>query len=450
LFKVFSLFDESQPERTTAETLENAKKEITATISRPIPTQQKAVALMRIEKTCRDKVEDIRRSITVTRPRGVGLSRALSNEWTAYTNQFERVANNVLVPAENEIERYVSTAAARAKIPLNDAARLTAAVSEVSTEAMRSVRNLRTDVGSLNVDIGNRVRDAARESFTEVSHVVDEVNAELDRLQRSTRKVEDLSAIRERLTGQITDVFTRERLKLERLRDQLNETNKLWDKDGYDTAELVEAVEEELDELRQPRDADLELAQIGLALNTISHEFSKTVASIRSGIERLGAWAAENPQLHDLHRQIQLSFGHLDEYLTLFTQLDRRTHGAKVRISGKDVFDFVKRLYSQRLARHQIQLTASKSFLQRALNSYPSSVFPAFVNLIDNSIYWLQRNRGSREIRLDSDGLAFLIRDNGPGVASRDRENIFALNFSRAFSSPIESERDSRIGLVLN
>ena len=61
---------------------------------------------MRIEKTCRDKIEDIRRSITIIKPRGVGLSRALSNEWTAYSTQLERVANSVLDPAENEIEHY--------------------------------------------------------------------------------------------------------------------------------------------------------------------------------------------------------------------------------------------------------------------------------------------------------------------------------------------------------
>jgi signal transduction histidine kinase len=207
--------------------------------------------------------------------------------------------------------------------------------------------------------------------------------------------------------------------------------NRIWERDGYDTAELTEAIEEELDELRERRDADLELAQIGLALNTVSHEFEKTVGNIREGIQRLGAWAAENPELQELHRELRMSFGHLDEYLTLFTQLDRRTHSAKVRITGKQIFEFLGRLFSQRLERHRIRLTASKQFAQRALNSYPSSIYPAFVNLVDNSIFWVQRNRGEREISLETDGLDLLVRDNGPGVSTRDRENVFALNFSR-------------------
>jgi signal transduction histidine kinase len=455
LSRMFSLFDESAPERSAAATLDSAKKEVTETISREIPTQQKAIALMRIEKTCRDKIEDIRRSITIIKPRGVGLSRALSNEWTAYSTQLERVANSVLGPAENEIEHYVSSVAAKAKVPLNDAARLTAAVSEVSGEALRVVRALRTDIGSLSADVANKVREATRESFAAISHTVDEVSAELDSLQRSAKSIENLSTTRERLTERINEVFGRERTKLDRLRDQLSEVNKLWEKDGYGTAELVEAVEEELDELRQRRDADLELAQIGLALNTVNHEFGKIVASIRSGIDRLGAWAAENPELEELHREMRLSFGHLDEYLALFTQLDRRTHSTRVRISGKDIFDFLQRLFSQRLKRHRIRLSASKQFMQRAVNGFPSSIFPAFVNLVDNSIYWLQRNRNDREIKLEADGLDFLIRDNGPGVAARDRENIFALNFSRkpggrGMGLHISQEGLARVGLRLS
>jgi len=234
----------------------------------------------------------------------------------------------------------------------------------------------------------------------------------------------------------------------------MNEVNRIWEKDGYDTAELTEAMEEELDELRERRDSDLELAQIGLALNTVSHEFEKTVGNIREGIGRLGAWAAENPELEDLHRELRLSFGHLDEYLALFTQLDRRTHQKRVRITGKQIFEFLERLFSQRLERHHIKFTATKQFAERALNSFPSSIYPAFVNLVDNSIYWLQRNRGERHIWLEADGLDFVVRDNGPGISIRDRENIFALNFSRkpggrGMGLHISRETLARVGLML-
>jgi signal transduction histidine kinase len=288
-----------------------------------------------------------------------------------------------------------------------------------------------------------------------VTHAVDEVVAELDRLQRSTGRIQDLSAVRVKLARQITNIHETEQRKLVRLQDQLSEVNRVWEKDGFDTAELTEAIEEELDELRERRDADLELAQIGLALNTVNHEFDKTVGNIREAVQRLGAWAAENPELQELHRDLQANFSHLDEYLTLFTQLDRRAHSTKVRITGKEIQEFLERLFSQRLERHGISLSASKQFTQRALNSYPSSIYPVFVNLVDNSIYWLQRNRGQREIRLEADGLDLLVRDNGPGVSIRDRENIFALNFSRkpggrGMGLHISRQTLARVGLKLS
>lgn len=455
LGKVFNSLDEREPERLVRSVLEDTKKEADSIIAQRTPTPQKAMALMRIEKAGRDRIDSVRRSVAITKPRGVGLSRALSNEWSSYSTQVERLSAEILVPAENEIENYISTIALKAKIPLNDASRLAAVISEFGDEALRSMRSIRTEIGALSTDVGTKVRETTRDSFNAVTHTVDEVIAELNRMQRSSSPIADLSTVREKLSGQILAIHEVEHKKLQRLRDQLNEVNRIWEKDGYDTAELAEAMEEELDELRERRDSDLELAQIGLALNTVSHEFDKTVGNIREGVQRLGAWAAENSELRDLYQELQSSFGHLDEYLTLFTQLDRRSNPSKVRITGKQIFEFLERLFSQRLERHRIQLKASKAFLQRALNSYPSSIYPAFVNLVDNSIYWLQRNRGEREINLESDNLDFLVRDNGAGVSTRDRENIFALNFSRkpggrGMGLHISRETLARVGLRLS
>jgi signal transduction histidine kinase len=279
--------------------------------------------------------------------------------------------------------------------------------------------------------------------------------AELDKLQRSSTRTKDLSSVREELARRITTVHQTETARLERLRDQLNEVNRVWEEGAFDTTELTVAIEEELDELRERRDTDIELAQIGLALNTVSHEFEKNVGSIREGIQRLGAWAAENPELNDLHHDLRVSFDHLDEYLTLFTQLDRRANATRIEITGKQIFEFCERLFSARLQRHRIEFVGSTLFRRATLESYPSSIYPVFVNLIDNAIYWLQRNRGDRKIILDADGTDLLIRDNGPGISIRDRENIFALNFSRkpggrGMGLHISRETLARVGLKLD
>ena len=426
----FSAIDERRPEVESEKILLAAKKEADRIIAQKIPAAQKAMALMRIEKQGRDSLTVLRRQMAVTRPR-VSLSRDLSNEWTAYVGQMDRLEGEVFAPSEMELERYISTAAQRSKIPLDDAGRLNSAVSEVAGDAVKGVRQLRNDVATILTGLSGNIRETTRQSFSAITHAVDDVLAELANVQRSSTDAHEFSALRAKLVRDIDTVYAVERKKLERLRDQLSEVNRIWDNDSYDTTELTEALEEELDELRRRRDADLELAQIGLALNTISHEFDKTVGSLRDGFRRLKAWAEENPELRDLYSNMRISFDHLDEYLTLFTPLDRRVHRSKIDISGKQILQFLENLFGSRLERHAIKLVATKKFLEASLVSFPSSIYPAFVNLVDNSIFWLQRRTKDRTIELDVQGKDFLIRDNGPGISARDRENIFVLNFSR-------------------
>ena len=455
LQKAFAAIDERRPELEAKEYLSVVKRDVDKVLARNIPNQQKALSLMRSEQQARERLHDLRKNLVVIRPRGVGLSRSLANEWDAYSAHMERLDSKVFGPSEAEIETYISDAARRTKVPLDDIARLNSAVSERGGEALKTVRRLRSDVDTLTKNIATTVREETRGSFRAVSHTVDDVMADLERMQRVTKGTDRLPEVRAKFVERIASVYKPEREKLERLRDQLNQVNRLWEQDGYDSVELTEALEEELDELKTRRDADLELAQIGMALNTISHEFDKTVGSLRDGLKRLKAWSDANSELSDLYDDIRISFDHLDEYLTLFTPLDRRLHRTRIDITGKQIYDFLSKLFQARLNRHNVILTATKKFLKSSTSCYPSSLYPPFVNLVDNAIFWLQRNHDrSREITLDADGDDLLVRDNGPGVSVRDYENIFAMNFSRkpggrGMGLPISRETLSQVGLRL-
>ena len=455
LQKAFVAIDEREPELEAEECLSVVKRDVDKVLAWKVPDQQKALALMRSEQQARERLHDLRGNLTVTRPRGIGLSRDLTNEWNAYSAHMERLDSEVFGPSEAEIETYISDTVRKTEVPLDDIARLNSAVSERGNDALKTVRRLRGDVDTLTKNIATTVKEEARNSFRAVSHAVDDVMAELEHVQRATKRTGSLPEVRAKFVEQIVSVYEPEREKLERLRDQLNQVNKIWDQDGYDSVELTEALEEELDELKTRRDADLELAQIGMALNTISHEFDKTVGSLRDGLRKLKAWSDANPELSDLYRDIRISFDHLDEYLTLFTPLDRRLHRTRIDITGKQIYDFLSKLFQARLNRHNMTLTAAKKFLKSSTSCYPSSLYPPFVNLVDNAIFWLQRNHDRpRKITLDADGDDLLIRDNGPGVSARDYENIFAMNFSRkpggrGMGLPISRETLSQVGLRL-
>lgn len=424
--------DSGNPELKVEEVMFRLQGDVDKLISRRISNSQKAIRLIQYEKKIRLDIHNLRKRLDVTKPRGVGLPRQLSNEWRAYQEQMNRLDTELFRPSENKVERYISVSASMSNVPLHDVARLDSAVSEYKDGALKDMRQLRGTVNRLSGSLADEVKEQARISVVTVNQTIDDVMAELEILQKSGKSIDQFEKIRTTFIDQIVSVYEVEKLKLERLRDQLNEVNRIWDKDNYDSAELTEALEEELEELRARRDSDLELAQIGLALNSISHEFEKTVGSLRNGLRKLQAWANANPELTELYRDMRVSFDHLDEYLSLFTPLDRRLHRRKIRITGKEIHDFMSKLFQVRLKRHGVALSATREFLKSSTSCYPSSLYPPFVNLIDNAVFWLQRNHNRpREILLDAEEGDFLVNDNGPGVSSRDRENIFEMNFSR-------------------
>ncbi|MBF0310160.1 MAG: ATP-binding protein [Magnetococcales bacterium] len=428
----FTGIGDKEPELAVERIVREAKIQAGSILEGGQPASYKAAALIGVERDARLAIRREQGRFTVSKPRGVGLPRTLSNEWGAYQAENDRLQGEVFGPAENDIERLVSEYAKNGGLPLANVARLDSAVRERAKDLQSTTRSIKLETETLLSEVAGRVRDTSKASFKAVEQVVDDVLAELERLKCSSVEVGAFSEMRENMEKRLNTVFEQERLKLQRIRDQLATVGALWDENGFDTAELTEALEEELDDLRSSREADLELAQIGMALNTVTHEFGKTVGALRSGFRRMSAWASEYPVLRDLYCDMRSAFDHLDGYLTLFTPLDRRLNRKKTRIKGRDIYDFIENLFHARLERHTIALEADQAFLDTVIVGYTSSFYPVFVNLVDNSVYWLQGVReGPRRIEFVVDGSDLLVRDNGPGVSPRDRDNIFLLNFSR-------------------
>jgi signal transduction histidine kinase len=428
----FHKVDEREPEVKLQSLVRSAKSKVEQILQADHSSSFKAASIMQIEKETLNSIRSERRSMTIAKPRGVGLSKVLSNQWAGYVEQSARLESEVFQQAEVEIEQLILNVSSNDDIPIDNAARLEESIRGKSDSILKDTRKLRSEAEELVADVANQVRTAAKECFRAVNHAVDDALAELTNYQRSASEHPEHSTIRQSLEEKIEAVFSHETKKLSRLKDQLSTVQALQNVDAYDTAELAEALEEELDALQERRDADLELAQIGMALSTVTHEFEKTVGSLRDGFRRLKAWAAENPALNQLYVDMRSSFDHLDGYLTLFTPLDRRLYRKPTEITGKHIYDFLVNLFSDRLKANDIALSATPEFMESFVEGYTSSFYPVFVNLIDNSIFWLERVHGrKREILLSSENNEWVVSDTGPGINSGDRKNIFALNFSR-------------------
>lgn len=214
---------------------------------------------------------------------------------------------------------------------------------------------------------------------------------------------------------------------------QLDNISWYRDEFGYliGNAEITAALEDEVLALRERAEADLELTQLGMAIDIINHEFANIIRAIRNNLRKLKAWTDVNPKLRPIYKDINDSFTHLDGYLALFTPLNRRLYRTAVDITGSNIATYLEDLFKERLEAHDISLTPSQAFRNKTIIGYPSTIYPVFINLIDNAIFWLKDHPRPREIKLDAKGDTFIVSDNGPGISNRDREAIFELGFTK-------------------
>lgn len=190
-------------------------------------------------------------------------------------------------------------------------------------------------------------------------------------------------------------------------------------------------MDKELQNLREQADTDAELVQLGLAVAVINHEFEAAIKGIRHKLRELGSWARANDDLVPLYQDIRTNFDHLDAHLNLFTPLQRRLQRKKTGIKGSEINHYVRTLFSVRFKRHDIQLEVTQDFLDSEVPGFPSTIYPVFVNIIDNAVFWLKGIQDKRIISLDFESDAYWISNNGPTIHNRDKEAIFEQGFSR-------------------
>ena len=253
---------------------------------------------------------------------------------------------------------------------------------------------------------------------------------DFERLNVADLSDAEFVAARDQAEARIVTAMDRQAQLLEVLAEQL----RVIDLTGRSSVEeQLAAVEQRNLALEERTSMELEVAQLGMAVNIVSHELGATVRSIRHNLRRLKGWADVNENLRGLSDDLRASFEHLDSYLLLLTPLNRRLYRKPAHIRGKEVFEFVRDLFADRLRRHSINLVHTASFAQTTVHGYRSTFYPPFVNLVDNAAYWLSSLGEGRErqITLDATGHDLMVKDSGPGIHPRDYEAVFEYGFTR-------------------
>ena len=392
-------------------------------------SQLAARKVLELERQAQADIRELEARYRVSRPR-IGLSKATLRDWSVYNTEFASLQENVFRPVRELVDELIGDEARAARLSLDRRVRTEAALEDLGREARKTTGESSLAVKTEAEKVASEARDVAGRSLKAVETELRAVLSEFQRVDVAEMPGELFMATRDTLENRILTIAEDQRALLRSVLEQLQAIDVTGESS---TAEQLMAIEQRNLLLEEEVDADAQLAQLGMAIEIINHEFAGTIRSVRNGLRRLKAWADVNEELRELYDSIRTSFDHLDGYLTLFTPLQRRLYRRAVEIRGSEIRNFLEELFRARVARHSVTLTATKSFAKAKVVGFPSSFYPVFVNLVDNAIFWLSQQNPQRErsIELDERGGALLVADTGPGVNVRDREAIFEFGFSR-------------------
>ncbi|OOO29127.1 ATP-binding protein [Agrobacterium sp. YIC 4121] len=199
-------------------------------------------------------------------------------------------------------------------------------------------------------------------------------------------------------------------------------------KESIDIQAIAVLGGEENSELRSTVDRLNGLAQLGITVEFLDHELHSHDAVIDDGIQRLRKKLRGDQDLE----QLAMGYAGLKQILDFLGPLRMAGRPQPRDLSGEYIYNYISDFFRRTVMSSGIKIIATPAFRRFNVFDQPSRLLPVFVNLVNNSIYWLINERvAAPEIVLDVRGAEVILADNGPGVDELDFKRLFTLFFTR-------------------
>ncbi|MCA9564093.1 MAG: hypothetical protein KC561_11425 [Myxococcales bacterium] len=197
--------------------------------------------------------------------------------------------------------------------------------------------------------------------------------------------------------------------------------------EGIDLDSAMRWSEEERAQLEERNANFVTLAQTGVALEITGHELEEQGAIVSRNLRRLPS----DVQNSEAWKAAASGFQALMERLRFLRPLQRAGGNVRQVIAGDSIARFVLGFFSDVPERSRTKLTFSDSFRSIRLSEFTWRVYPVFLNLVNNALYWVRQVGGERAILVDLVGEEVVVADSGPGVDQDDVDSLFELFFSK-------------------
>lgn len=408
---------EEQARKRRVTSLKSALREQSPILETAIATAEALMNDLASGRDCGDleevgveiaRLQDVRSSLSLP-PRPRKLTARMEELYRAYRDDYA----NLTAILERSHELWADKADQHVSIAADDMARTALSRNQkLLTDA--TGRWKAAIIGTLKqeeVRWSSRVQSDNQQYYTQAAPLLADLAAERQELGSV---LGELDAIRERLFTEFAPDYEGYLRALRTLRD------------GIDLDAALTWATDERTVLSDRVEQWQELAQLGITVEIVGHELNETATQVSRNLARLPRDAKDTAA----YKLAYEGFRSLVQRLEFLAPL--RLSGPRTRrlISGRELEVYIRSFFQRPLQERNIKLDVTDAFRAAQVLEYPHRVFPVFVNLVNNALYWVTLGQERRVLldRVDDD---ILVADTGPGVDPDDQENLFNLFFTR-------------------
>ncbi|MDD2433532.1 MAG: HAMP domain-containing sensor histidine kinase, partial [Clostridia bacterium] len=179
------------------------------------------------------------------------------------------------------------------------------------------------------------------------------------------------------------------------------------------------------------------LAAVGLSIETASHDvmlfLKKTLEQLDATIRDLMIDGDVNKDI--ILNQLTLLRGNMSMIETQMKDIQLLFPSTKSKTKNIDVNEIIEkvyRLYKRPFSENKIKFIINATKTPLIVKTTDAVLLQVFINLFDNSFYWLKTVSYQRkiEIYIDGNGQRIIFSDNGPGIKEEAANYIFEAFYS--------------------
>ncbi|HEY2471854.1 MAG TPA: ATP-binding protein [Terracidiphilus sp.] len=180
------------------------------------------------------------------------------------------------------------------------------------------------------------------------------------------------------------------------------------------------------------------LATLGQLIDVVLHEGRTPVSSIRNEVELIKDEMSDDTggEAPNIRRRLAAILSQTEVLTLLFRRLSRFSGRKRNRPSEVIVEEAIAEVFAlHRILLDELKVVCGLPQTSHAMVADPAELQMIFLNLLENSLYWLERTPdAARRILVNVEssdgGIRVLFSDSGPGVPEAIRDHIFDPYFS--------------------